>query len=183
MIIRKLVGLILFCFFITAQAKPNNAVDNAVFNILFTTWTTAFNNKNLPQTCALFSPKLKADYRGTPPKTFTSICDGFKKVFADKSRKYVYRFKLNDIYATGDLAAVRITWYLDIYENEKLISTTQDEGLDILQKTPAGWKIVNYLGYEASSEIITPKTDVAPKDLKKKTEPEKLPEVNKVQFI
>lgn len=180
---QKIVSIILLCFFITAHAKPNNAADHAVFNVLFTAWTTAFNGKNLPQTCALFSSELKADYRGAPQKSFTSICDGFKKVFSENSRRYVYRFKLNDIYHTGDLAAVRITWYLDIYENEKLILTTQDEGLDILQKTAAGWKIVNYLGYEVSDEIHTKKSNTTPSKPNKKSEPDKLPEVNKVQFI
>jgi ketosteroid isomerase-like protein len=123
--------------------------DSLAFHKLFTNWTSAFNNKNLPASCDLFAESIHADYRGTPQRHYSDICDGFKKTFSDKNKNYQYSFKLHDVYRSGDLAAARITWYLQINENGKHVSTTQDEGMDVLKRNGAGqWKIVNYIAYE-----------------------------------
>lgn len=126
--------------------------DTAMFQKLFSDWTNAFNRKQINPSCALFAKSLQADYRGAPSKTYTSICNGFKQVFSDPARHYHYRFKIRHVYRSGNLAAVRITWYLDVTENQKIILSTHDEGLDILEKTSAGWKIVNYLAYDVTEQ-------------------------------
>lgn len=129
-----------------------NSSNNATFEKIFSTWTNAFNQKNLSATCQLFSEQVVATYQGAPPKTYTTICDGFKKVFSE-SRQYQYSYKLHQIYQDHDMAAVRVTWYLKILENNKLISSTTDEGLDVFQRDERGvWKIVNYLSYQIGSD-------------------------------
>jgi ketosteroid isomerase-like protein len=82
-------------------------------------------------------------------QTYSLLCNGFKKVFRDKNRRYQYRFDLHHVYRSGDLAVARITWYLSIYENGRLISSTEDRGLDVFKRSRHGkWEIVYYLAYE-----------------------------------
>jgi ketosteroid isomerase-like protein len=130
----------------TAMAAEESG-DYRLFAQVFSSWTDAFNHKDLAGSCNLFAKNMVANYQGMPPKSYTSICDGFKKIF-NESRDYKYNFKLHQVYKSNDLAALRITWYLTVSENGKLISTTTDEGLDVFQQDSAGnWKIINYLSY------------------------------------
>lgn len=123
--------------------------DPLLFEKLFADWTKAFNNKDIVNSCDLFSKSVIANYRGIPPKDYVAICDGFKKIFKEKNRKYRYRFTLHEIYQSFNLAAIRITWYLTVTEKNKPTMVSQDEGMDVLQKNKDGrWKIVNYLAYE-----------------------------------
>lgn len=144
---KKIIILIINLFFITnIYATPSQ--DTILFHNLFNNWTAAFNQKDLNNSCNLFSRNITADYRGIPTKNYESICNGFKKVFQEKNKKYIYSFKIHHIYHENNLAAVRITWYLKIYKGKALLSSTHDEGLDILEKNKDGkWQIVNYLGY------------------------------------
>jgi ketosteroid isomerase-like protein len=129
-----------------AQAED---ADRQMFRKVFTEWTVAFNKKDLPTSCALFSKHVTANYRGAPPKNYSVLCDDFKKVFADKDKSYKYSFELHDIHRSGNLATVRITWHFTVSKGNKVISATTDQGLDVLEKQPDGrWQIVNYLGYE-----------------------------------
>lgn len=129
--------------------------DRAIFEKLFAAWTIAFNSRELAKSCNLFSVGVVADYRGIRRKNYTSICDGFKKVFADTSRRYHYSFKLHEIYQSGPLAAVRITWYLKITNKNGSVLHIQDEGLDILERGgKSEWKIINYLGYAKDKSEI-----------------------------
>lgn len=120
------------------------------FHTLFSSWTNAFNHQQLAPTCALFAKDLSATYQGAPKKTFTIVCDGFKKIFSQQQRRYHYRFKILRIEQNENFAAVRITWYLTVYEYGKIITQIQDEGLDVLRKEKDGtWKIIQYLAYPA----------------------------------
>lgn len=144
-LIQFLIAIILLCNFNIALAHPN---DRQLFQHIFKDWTTAFNNKDLTKSCQLFATNIVADYRGTPNKNYHTLCDGFKKVFSTAKKRYHYEFKLHEVYRSGDLAAVRITWYLKVYEDNQLISSSQDEGIDIFRENNNGiWQIVNYLGY------------------------------------
>jgi ketosteroid isomerase-like protein len=124
-----------------------NRQDNENFKRIFSEWTNAFNRKDLIGSCELFSKDMIADYQNVPTKNYQTVCDGFKKIFKGK-RDYKYQFKLHQVYQSDKLAAVRITWYLEIWEKDKLLSATQDEGLDIFKLEEQGtWRIVNYIGY------------------------------------
>lgn len=147
----SIICMMFFMVTINAQAKTNtHKEDHQLFERLFTDWTAAFNRKDVTGSCQLFSKSVIANYQGIPEKNYTSICDGFKKIFNMNEQRYHYSFKLHDVYRSGNLAAVRITWYLRVYEDGKLKSRTQDEGMDVFEKNEAGsWQIVNYIGYEA----------------------------------
>lgn len=152
----KRLGLAIFL--ITAVISPSlyaNPNIQQLFQTIFSDWTQAFNQKDLKHSCQLFSPSVIAQYRGTPTKNYTSICEGFKKIFQDKTLSYQYQFKIHNIYRSEDLAAIRITWYLKIFKQGKLVSKTQDEGLDVFEKNNNGqWQIVNYLGYEEKANEL-----------------------------
>jgi uncharacterized protein (TIGR02246 family) len=145
----ELILIVFSILLIASPADANEQADSAMFQRLFQNWTDAFNRKDLAASCNFFSKTVAADYKGVPHKNYKSICDSFKKTFAEKDRQYKYRFKLHDIHRSGDLATVRVTWYLNISKDGKSISDTTDQGLDVFRKEKDGtWRIVNYLGYE-----------------------------------
>lgn len=147
------IFVVLSILFSSTLYADQNREDDLLFNRLFREWTAAFNKKDLPASCDLFSKSVIADYQGYPEKNYSSICHGFEKIFLDKNRTYQYRYKINHIYHSGDLAAVRITWYLTLYENHKQLPMIQDEGIDILKKENDGkWRIVNYLAFKVNSK-------------------------------
>lgn len=151
----KVINYLLFVYIISisTNALAINQTD-LFFKNIFTDWTNNFNQKNVSKSCALFSKQVVADYQGISQKNYNSICNGFKKIFTLQNQRYQYRFTLHHVYRSGNLAALRITWYLRLYENEKLKSITQDEGIDILEKNKAGeWKIVNYIAYGKDIKI------------------------------
>ncbi len=151
----------IFCFVFAAEATHSNSYegknyethtndknDKVIFEQLFNQWTEAFNQKDLGGACSLFAKTVKAKYRGLPQKNFDDICNGFAKIFNEKNKNYSYSFELQDVYRQGDLAVVRITWYLQIKENDMNKSIIQDEGFDVLEKNKKGeWQIVNYLAF------------------------------------
>lgn len=128
---------------------PNNPKENSNnFEQIFSRWTEAFNQKDLEGSCGLFSKNIIAHYQGAGSKDYDSICNGFKDIFQKTGHSYQYRYKINQIYHSGNQAAINITWFLYEYEHDKQISILQEEGMDILEKNREGhWKIVNYLAY------------------------------------
>lgn len=144
-IIILLMGSLFFFMSPCVAKEKDNSTQ--LFHHIFSSWTKAFNHKDLANSCDLFSKKVTANYQGAPPKDYQSICSSFKKIFQEK-RNYKYHFKLHQIYRSGNWASVRITWYLTISEHGKIISQTIDEGLDVFEQDQKGhWKIVNYLAY------------------------------------
>ena len=115
---RFVATLVCFCVLLAIGAAAH-ASDRQELTQLFSHWTTAFNHKDLSATCALFAKNVSANYRGVPRKNYASICAGFKKIFHNSNTQYRYQFRLHQIYRAQDLAAVRITWYLQILEKGK----------------------------------------------------------------
>lgn len=149
--------LLFFCLMRPIQAFAEEDAFHSTFEKIFSDWTAAFNRKDVAKSCALFAKSVVANYQGVPPKNYNSICAGFKKIFQSPLR-YQYSFKLHQVYLEENLAAVRVTWFLRVYEKGRLKSITQDEGIDIFQKNKAGqWQIVNYLSYGKESAIHSKK--------------------------
>ena len=123
--------------------------DKAELEKVIKDWTTGFNKKDLNASCALFSKSVVADYRGYKERDYKAICSEFKKIFANKNMRYEYRYKIHNIHRYGNLAAIRITWYLHVFKDGKEVSAVQDEGMDILEKDDNDqWKIINYIAYQ-----------------------------------
>lgn len=144
----KSVAIMFVIAFFSSTGYASTTQDQITFQALFNTWTQAFNKKAFPEVCRLFSKNITADYQGAPKKNYSNLCAGFQKIFQEKDRVYHNRFKIHQIYRSNNLAAIRITWYLDVYKKDTLISSIQEEGLDVLQKQVDGeWKIVNFIAY------------------------------------
>jgi ketosteroid isomerase-like protein len=140
--IKILSFVIFFALSFQAQASPSAAIDQG-----FVKWTQAFNNKNLLETCDFFAKNLVFEFQGQPVKNHAQVCDNFKLIFK-QNKRYHYRYKIQQIYLHGNFASVRITWFLDIYENNKLFSSTQEQGMDVLKKGLSGvWKIQRSFSY------------------------------------
>ncbi|VVC75377.1 hypothetical protein AQUSIP_06670 [Aquicella siphonis] len=138
---------------LTSNGYASKANDKVLFQELFKSWTKTFNQKKYPEVCDLFSKSIVADYQGSQRKNYSKLCFGFKKIFKEKNMVYHNNFKIHKIYHSNNLAAVRITWYLDIYKNGAHVSTIQEEGLDILQKQSNNqWQIVNFIAYPVSQQ-------------------------------
>lgn len=143
----RFITLLIICITQTVFASQLNR-DTSTFETIFKHWTNAFNHRELAPACALFAKNITADYQGQPQKNYASICAGFKKIFNESDKRYTYYYKLHRIYHRDQLAVARITWYLTVTKNGKVIEKTQDEGIDVFQKTKGGqWQIVEYLSY------------------------------------
>lgn len=122
--------------------------DIAPFETLFTDWVKAFEKKDIDAVCGLFSSKCEASNPGSKLRTYQDIHDGFAKLFAMKNTRYKYRYKVQKVFQSGDLAIVRITWYLTVYKNDKVFSRAEEQGIDIFEKNADGkWQIVNFIAY------------------------------------
>lgn len=141
--------IISLTLFSTCAHADTNTPDWQLFDKIFSDWSAAFDRKDLDTCCALFSKAVVADYQGAVQKNYASLCDGFKKLFDNNKQHFQYSYTLHDVYRSGDLAALRVTWNLKVQEGNQNIATTTDEGIDIFEKDPTGkWVIVNYIGYE-----------------------------------
>jgi ketosteroid isomerase-like protein len=154
MVKRKFAGLIvalnLACM---SHAQADAAEDQAAFQAIFSAWTKAFNEKRFPEVCSLFSRSLNSDYQGAPTKDYAATCNGFQKIFQQTEYVYHNDFKIHQIYRSNDQAAVRITWYLNVYKEGAHHSSIQEEGLDIFQKQKSGkWEIVHFIAYPVPPE-------------------------------
>lgn len=125
-----------------------NASDRDIFQDRFQTWTDAFNRKDYPGTCDLFSQRLKSNHQGIPAEDYQAISENFKKVFANKSRVFKYKFKLHETYRSNDLGVAKITWYLETTEKGKPTTTSEAISMDIFEREKDGkWRIVNFVSY------------------------------------
>ena len=121
--------------------------DAKLFDHLFAQWTHSFNKKDLAGSTSLFSKECIATMPDAPHKDYESICNGFKNIFASQTNGIQYKYKIQKIFRSGDLATVRITWYSSNYKQGKLVATSTEQGLDVFRKEKDGWKIVNFIAY------------------------------------
>lgn len=150
---RLALAIVLLTCAVTLPAAPLDNPSYLQFEKLFNSWAAAFNNKDLTKSCSLFSKNVIADYQGAPQKDYQEVCDGFANVFKKQDQTYTYQFTLHNVFRSDDLAVVRITWYLKITDKDKLLSTVQDEAIDILrEEKPGDWKIINFVGYPTTKE-------------------------------
>jgi ketosteroid isomerase-like protein len=145
--IKHFVSIVGF-YLLSQVCFAETVVDNQEFEKIFTDWSDAFNHKNLAATCHLFAKNVIANYQGFSQRNYSDICSGFNTIFNQINVSYQYKFKLQNVYQQANLAVVRITWYLQVYKRKKLISSIQDEGMDVFSKSKDGhWEIINYISY------------------------------------
>lgn len=136
-------------YHVRQDAKSHHNNDIALFMPVYQQWTDAFNKGNVEESCAFFSKKLNANIDGIA-RDYASQCQVFKKVFNQHGKKFQYTFKIRDVYHQKDsrLAAVRVTWFLEMTDQNNNVSKSQEEGIDVLEQSPSGrWEIVNFVAH------------------------------------
>ena len=130
-----------------AQAKASDD-DFKVIEKRFSDWTEAFNRRDLEGSCALFSKDIRADHQGVPTENWQTMRARFQKLFADKSRDYKYRFKLINVYRSGELAVGRITWYLTVTKDGKPSLEEETQSMDVFKPNKEGvWEMVDFVSF------------------------------------
>lgn len=116
-------------------------------------WTTDFNARNMGEVCDLFAPDLRYDFQGFPERGYDDICKLLRASLSDTSKRFTYLPpSIKEIFVSGDLAVVRLTWTLKVRsEGAPGDVTSRDLGLDVFRRQPDGrWKIIRYIAFEAS---------------------------------
>jgi steroid delta-isomerase len=118
-------------------------------------WTQDFNAGKADAVCALFSPKLRYDFRGYPERGYADVCTRLKHSLADQSKRYAYALDIREILIEGDIAVVRLVWTLTVTLGNGQTVTSVEPGMDVFAKEPDGsWKIIRYLAYEAPERAV-----------------------------
>jgi uncharacterized protein (TIGR02246 family) len=136
---------------VSPAAAQSDTPDQAAIRAALTQWMADFNAGRADKVCALFAPDLIAQYRGQPERGYDQLCDLLKRSLGDRSKRYRYALAIKEILVAGDLAAVRLTWTLEVRGKDATSATASEEpGLDIFRRQGDGsWKISRYLGYES----------------------------------
>ncbi len=148
-----LISSFLFC---TAAGAKSDDSDFKVIEKRFADWTEAFNRRDLDGSCALFSKEIRADHQGVPTENWQTMRVRFEKLFADKSRDYKYRFKLLNVYRSGDLAVGRITWYLTAFKDGKASPEEETQSMDIFKPNKDGvWEMIDFVSFTEPDKQAT----------------------------
>lgn len=144
-------GAILSLAVAYAAMAQSDTPDEAAIRRALTQWMEDFNAGRADRVCALFAPDLIAQYRGQPERGYEQLCELLKRSLADRSKSYRYALAIKEILVEGDLAAVRLTWTLQVRGKDAASETSSEEpGLDIFRRQADGsWKISRFLAYES----------------------------------
>ena len=134
-------------------ARADDPTDDSAIRKALTDWTEAFNAGDAEQVCDLFAPDLISSFRGAPERGFAELCGQLRRSLADPDRTYRYSLDLKEILVSGDLAAVRLEWTLEVEDRTGApVQTFQEPGLDVFHRQPDGsWKIARFLAFDATS--------------------------------
>jgi ketosteroid isomerase-like protein len=142
----------------TAAGANSTKSDFEMIEQRFADWTEAFNRRDLDGSCALFSKDIRADHQGVPTENWQTMRARFQKLFADKSRQYKYRFKLINVYRSGDLAVGRITWYLTVTKDGKPAFVEETQSMDIFKPNKEGvWEMIDFVSFTEQDKPVPAK--------------------------
>ena len=138
----------LFVTVTAAVAEPVS--DEAAIRAALTQWRDDFNAGRAEKICDIFAPVLQADIRGAGERDFEAQCKLLHTVLADPARAFFYRLDIEDIFAAGDMAAVRLVWTLTTrVKATGELGTTEEQDLDVFGRGSDGhWRIVRFMTYE-----------------------------------
>jgi steroid delta-isomerase len=112
-------------------------------------WTADFNARDSSRVCDLFAPDLRYDFRGFPERDYAALCALLGRALSDTTKKFEYAPDIKEVIVSGDLAVVRLVWWVKLTSEGKTVET-KEPGLDVFRKQPDGkWRIVRYIAYEA----------------------------------
>jgi len=114
-----------------------------------TQWMEDFNAGKADKVCDLFAADARANVRGNDERGYDAICDLLVRSLKDETKSYTYDLKIREMLVFGDVAVVRLTWFLTVKLNNGQESKTVEPGMDIFRRQADGsWKIERYMAYE-----------------------------------
>ena len=112
-------------------------------------WRLDFNARQPAHICDLFAPGLRYDFQGLPEQTYPLLCARLHRALADRTKAFHYGLRIKEIFVSGSLAAVRLTWISTVTLAGQHGATHEEPGIDIFRRQADGsWKIIRYLAYE-----------------------------------
>jgi uncharacterized protein (TIGR02246 family) len=149
MLRRLIIVLIVICPSGSPSRAQSTETDQAAIRAALTKWTDDFNAGNVAAVCGLFAPGLRYDYKGFPERGYQDICDGLRGSLTDQTKRYHYSLEIKEIVVSSDLAAVRLTWTLQVIRPDAPPQLSHEHGIDIFRKEPDGaWKIIRFIAYD-----------------------------------
>jgi ketosteroid isomerase-like protein len=113
-----------------------------------TQWMKDFNAGKTDKVCDLFAADARANVRRNDERDYNAICDLLVRSLKDETKHYTYALNIKEVLVFGDVAVVRLTWFLTIKLNGQEIKTVEP-GMDIFRRqADRSWKIIRYMAYE-----------------------------------
>ena len=130
-------------------AEPPDTREQAAVRARLVQWTNDFNAGKVEESCDLFAPELRYDYRGLPERNYQDMCAGLRRALTDPSKHYSYGLAIKDIFIFGDMAAVRLVWTLTLTSAGAPTKVSHEHGIDVFRRQPdGGWRIIRFVAYD-----------------------------------
>ena len=147
----RLLMLCLALLFIAAGPEDTGAAEATIRRAL-ANWTDEFNARDTAAVCGLFASGLRYDVQGLPEQNYADMCNRLHRALTGTEVRYHYDLHIKEIIVSGDLAVVRLVWYLTVSRPGVPDVVRQEEGMDIFRRQDdGGWKIIRYMSYEAQT--------------------------------
>jgi steroid delta-isomerase len=159
MLRRCIATLVVIASAITAPAlaRADSAADEAAIRQRLERWTTAFNAKDRAGACDLFAPDLAYAIQDVVNGTYETMCGNLTKILGRSDIGLNYAVPaIHEIFVSGDIAVVRLTWTLTVQRNGAS-DTTTEEGMDLFRRQPDGrWSIARYIAFTTRPNKLLP---------------------------
>jgi steroid delta-isomerase len=160
------VGVFVLLFAPGTRADSTDTV-RADIRAALERWTVAFNERDAPGACALFTRDLVATYSGVPDRDYPAMCRHLGSALRDPGRSLRYSFELEEILVSGDLAVVRLVWTLqNTRPGEAAERLVRERGVDVFRRQNGAWKVMRSMAYPMAEDGPDPLTRVAPRNLR-----------------
>jgi ketosteroid isomerase-like protein len=132
-----------------SMAEPADTPAQVAIRARLVQWTDDFNAGKVEESCGLFAPDLRYDYRGLPERNYQDMCAGLRRALTDPSKHYSYGLAIKDIFVFGDMAAVRLVWTLTLNSAGAPPKVSYEHGIDVFRRQPDGaWRIIRFVAYD-----------------------------------
>ena len=125
-----------------AQCPP---ASEAQVREAFSAWLTAYRARDLDGTMAIFDPKVRFQFQGSPDASWAGLRDGYRKEFAATADSE-WRPVWDEVIISGDLATAFASWSEHVGGAAE--PRAVNRAVDVLRRgEDCQWRIVRSLNY------------------------------------
>jgi uncharacterized protein (TIGR02246 family) len=108
----------------------------------FARWTEAYKRHDLQETMMIFDPQVRFAFQGGPDVGYAELERSYAAEFkTDTTAEWVG--SIDEVQASGDLAAEFSTWKLIEHRDGKEVELAQNRGMDLFRLNARGeWRII-----------------------------------------